>query len=63
MVAHRRTFHDARLVDGELHSNVADLNMSLVGEGDAAKEQVELARRARDCSEKRGLVLVHDAVL
>jgi hypothetical protein len=45
-MAHRRTFHDARLVDSELHSNVADLNMSLVREGDATKEQVELSRGA-----------------
>lgn len=42
----RCTFHDARLVDGELYSHVADLDVSLAGEGDAAEEQVELARRA-----------------
>jgi hypothetical protein len=37
------TFHDARLVNGKLQPNVADLDMSLVGEGDATEEQVQLS--------------------
>jgi hypothetical protein len=45
-IAHRYTFHDTCLINSELDANVADLDMSLVGEGDAAKEQVELSCRA-----------------
>jgi hypothetical protein len=32
------TFHDACLIDSELDANVADLDVGLVGEGDATKE-------------------------
>lgn len=42
----RRTFHDARLIDGELEPLWADVDVCFGGEGDAAEEEVQLARRA-----------------
>jgi hypothetical protein len=59
----RSTFHDARFVDCELESYVADLDVCFGGEGDAAEEQVQLSRRAGHCREDWGPFLGHGAML
>lgn len=55
------TFHDAGLVDRELESFFANLNVGFGGEGDATKEQVQLASRAGHCRENWRVFGVHVA--
>jgi hypothetical protein len=55
-----RTLHGTAFAHGKLQTFLAECYMCLVREGDAAKEEEQLARGAGHCREDWGLVLVHD---
>jgi len=57
------TFHDTCLINCDLDAYVADLDVCLVGEGDAAEEQEQLSCGAGHGREYGETLVVHGPIV